>query len=42
MEKIIKIEMKLRGTEKEIEDIKARIVALTFFETVISWHIKKF
>ena len=41
MEKIIKIEMKLSGTEKEIERLKARAATLSIFEIVKSFYIKE-
>ena len=39
MEKIIMASFKVRGTEKEIERVKARIAALSACEEVISLYI---
>ena len=39
MEKIIRAEFKLRGTEKEIERVRARIAALSTCEEVISMYM---
>ena len=41
MEKIIEAVFKLRGTEKEIERMKARIASLSAQEEVISMYIKE-
>lgn len=39
MIKIIRAEFKLRGTEKKIERMKARIASLTIYEEVISMYM---
>ena len=41
MEKTIVTSFKVRGTEKEIEKVKARIASLTACEEVISMYIKE-
>lgn len=41
IEKKLRFEMNLRGTEKEVEDIKVRIATLTVFEAVISLYIRE-
>ena len=41
MDKIIVATFKLRGTEKEIEKLKARIAAFSACEEVISMYIKE-
>ena len=41
MEKTITATFRLRGTEKEIEVVKARIAVLSTCEEVISMHIKE-
>ena len=41
MDKRIVASFKVRGTEKEIESIKARIASLTACEEVISMYIKE-
>ena len=41
MEKIVEAVFKLRGTEKEIERMKARIACLSAQEEVISMYIKE-
>ena len=41
MIKMIKAVFKLRGTEKEIERMKARIASLSAQEEVISMYIKE-
>ena len=40
MDKIIVVTFKLRGTEKEIERIKARIASLTACEEIVSMYIR--
>jgi len=41
MQKIVTAQFLLRGTEKEIERIKARIAALSAYEEVVSMFIKE-
>ena len=41
MDKIIVATFKVRGTEKEIERIKARIASLTACEEIVSMHIRE-
>ena len=41
MDKIIVATFKVRGTEKEIEKIKARIAVLLSCEEVISLHFQR-
>jgi len=41
MDKTIIVTYKLRGTEKEIERIKARIAAVSACEEVVSLHMKE-
>jgi hypothetical protein len=41
MDKIIVCTFKLRGTEKEIERVKARIAALSVCEECVSLHLKE-
>jgi hypothetical protein len=41
MDTIIRATFKLRGTEKEIERVKARIAVLSTCEEVISLYIKE-
>ena len=41
MEKIIVASFKLRGTEKEIERVKAQIASLSSLEEVISLYIQE-
>ena len=40
MEKLIVATFKVRGTEKEIERIKARIASLTACEEIVSMFIR--
>ena len=40
MEKIVTATFKLRGTEKEIEKVKARIASVSEMEEVISLYIR--
>ena len=41
MDKMIIVSFRMRGTEKEIESIKARIASLSACEEVISMYIKE-
>jgi len=41
MQKIVTAQFLLRGTEKEIERVKARIAALTVCEEVVSMFMKE-
>ena len=41
MDKFIVASFKVRGTEKEIERIKARIASLTACEEVVSMYIRE-
>ena len=41
MDRIIDVTFKVRGTEKEIEKVKARIAVLMSCEEVVSLHFKR-
>jgi len=41
MQKIVTAQFLLRGTEKEIERVKARIAALSACEEIVSMYIKE-
>ena len=41
MQKIVTAQFLLRGTEKEIERVKARIAALSAYEEVVSMLIRE-
>jgi len=41
MQKIVTAQFLLRGTEKEIETVKARIAALSAYEEVVSMFLRE-
>ena len=41
MQKTLILEIKVNGTEREIEEVKARIVTISAFEEIVSFYIKE-